>query len=89
MGKDIKKQCCIEQRYKNSLPQNKAQLSDVPSQQDICETIETGIPTMYVTNQCTCTHTHTTSLLGSSATETGTVCLDDTLAKLKGMEYTL
>ena len=36
-----KKQCCIERRCKNLLPQNKAQLSDVPSQQDdICETID-------------------------------------------------
>ena len=43
---------------------------------------------MHAKNQSTCTHIHTTSLLGSSATETGTVCLDDTLAKLKGTAYT-
>lgn len=44
-GQGRKKQCCIERRCKNLLPQNKAQLSDVPSQQDdIRETIDPGIP---------------------------------------------
>ena len=42
-GQGRKKQCCVERKCKNLLPPNTEQLLGVPSQQEIDETLDSGI----------------------------------------------
>ena len=88
-GHGRKKQCCVERKCKNLVHPNKAHI-DVSSPQDNTTSliVDQGTNALWLLMQYTHTfviHVHFIQPLEPSTIDSEPVCVEDTLAKLKGM----